>query len=343
MRYFIIVAGATFALWGNISIEAATPSPAVPSGLYFIDAHSQFDHKVDAERVISLMDHGGIHRTILSSHRRRSWEDIPAFAKEHPGRIIPAVRIKGKGYHRGRKNDFLERLSGQTNDPAFKAMAEVHIVHQGGERFHTIKIGFDDDLVQAAFGQAKEKGWPFIVHIEFESLGQDERREYIKKLAAFLNANPKHPILLIHMGQLEAGPVRELLAGHKNLHVITSHASPFFQDYSKPFITMFEEHSLKPEWKALMAAYPDRFVFALDNVFSLFWTEKLYLGKMEMWWKAVSELPASVAHAFAHGNAERLWKLKSRNSGMAPPWVAKVKLGPIKGEASERGPGGRSR
>ena len=54
-------------------------------------------------------------------------------------------------------------------------------------------------------------------------------------------------------------------------------------------------------------AHPDRFVFALDNVWPEHW-EEFYLEQMKYWRNALADLPADVAHAIAHGNAERLWK-----------------------------------
>lgn len=52
--------------------------------------------------------------------------------------------------------------------------------------------------------------------------------------------------------------------------------------------------------------HPDRFIFALDNVWGTHWKE-FYLDQMEYWRKAMNDLPHDVAHAVAHGNAERLW------------------------------------
>ena len=306
--------------------------------LYFIDAHSQLDNNVDEQRVISLMNLGGVYRTILSTHKKRPWQDIPAFADAYPGRIIPAVQIKGKGYHKGPPVKFYNRLEGQTENPSFRAMAEVLIWHDSnGGKYQEIRIDFEDDMVKSAFAKAQRKGWPFIIHIEFASLDEDGKREYMTKLEAFLEAYPNQPMLMIHMGQLEDEPVRRLLAAHKNLYFLTSHASPFYQNGGKPFISMLDGNTIKPQWKKLMIAYPERFVFALDNVFSFFWTREKYLGKMDMWWRAIEDLPTDVAHAFSHGNAERLWKLEPGRKPMYPPWQAGDKYGPLEGYARSRG------
>ena len=307
-----------------------------PPGLYFVDAHSQWDHRVDEERILSLMDHGGIYKTLLSVHLKRPWEDVVSFSKSAPDRIVPAVRIKGRGYHhKGTADDFLSRLDGQSNSPAFAAMAEVHVWHDSdGGKFQEIKIDFDDELFLASFARAKRKGWPFIIHIEFASLSSGDRDNYMKNLDRFLSANQSHPFVMIHMAQLEEPDVRRLLSAHTNLHFMTSHASKFYQRTGKPFINMIENGKFKPQWKRLVTEYPDRFIFAMDNVFSKFWMPDLYLKKMKMWWSVAADLPEQVAHAFAHGNAERLWKLSPKtDGGMMSPEIAMRKLGPVTGKS----------
>ena len=341
---------------GREAPPAPVSKPTPPSGgtvtapiqgLYFIDAHSQMDENVDEARVISLMDHAGVYRTILSNHMRRPWSDIPKFAKSRPGRIVPSVRIKGRGYHgRGSAVDFYERLSAQINSGAHRSMSEVHLWHDSdGGKYQEIKVDFEDKLVLAAFAGARKKGWPFIIHIEFASLSDGGRNSYMQKLGAFLKANPEHNFILIHMAQLEESPVRRLLDAHPNLYFMMSHASTFYQGRGKPFINMFDGHAFKPNWKKLIGERPDRFIFALDNVFSRFWTPELYLAKMELWWRALAQLPAPAAHALAHGNAERLWKLapKPADAIAMPPWIAKDKLGPVTGHSAGRMQRGRRR
>ena len=319
--------------------EPKSPPVRVTPGLYFVDAHSQMDQNVDEERVLSLMDHGGVYRTILSHHRRRNWQDVPNFAEQHPDRILPAVRIKGRGYHnRAGASAFFERLSRQVGSGLFKAMAEVHLWHDSdGGKYQEVRTEFDDYLVEAAFKEATSKGWPFIIHIEFASLSPSDRQLYLKMLDDSLPRHPDHPFVLIHMAQLEAGPVRKLLDRHRNLHFMMSHASPFYQDGGKPFINMFENGTFKAEWAALIADYPDRFIFALDNVFAGFWMPDLYLGKMDSWWRALSALPDAHAHAIAHGNAERLWRLapKPNSHQVVAPWDSFQKLGQVAGSAPE--------
>ena len=146
-----------------------------------------------------------------------------------------------------------------------------------------------------------------------------------------LPRHPDHPFVLIQLAQLEAGPVRKILDRHHNLHFMMTHASPFYQGESKPFINMFENGTFKAEWAALIADYSDRFIFALDNVFARFWMPALYLGKMDYWWRVLSALPDEHAHAITHGNAERLWRLapKPNSHQVVAPWDSLQKLGEV--------------
>ena len=313
--------------------SAIAPAGKAQGNMYFIDAHSQWDHRVDEERVLSLMNHGGVYRTLLSVHLKRPWVEVVAFGKAAPERIIPTVQIKGRGYHKGPRGKFFDRLNDQMGNDAFGAMAEVHVWHDSdGGKYQEIRIDFDDGLFLAAFNEAKRKGWPLIVHIEFASLSYEGKRGYMEKLEEFIRTNRNHPIVMIHMAQLEEPNVRRLLASHPNLHFMTSHASPFYQFGGKPFINLIDDDKFKPQWKKLILDYPDRFVFALDNVFSKFWMPDLYLDKMKMWWKVAADLPNDIAQAFAHGNAERLWKLTPRlGGGMMTPDEAMKALGPVTG------------
>jgi len=63
--------------------------------------------------------------------------------------------------------------------------------------------------------------------------------------------------------------------------------------------------------KTLFIQHPERFVFALDNVFPENWTS-FYEQQMKYWKDALAELPVEVAQLVAHGNAERLWHIIPR-------------------------------
>ena len=140
------------------------------------------------------------------------------------------------------------------------------------------------------------------------------------------------------MAQLESDSVKALLDEFPNVYFMTSHATNKGKS-GKPFINMFKYQRLTPQWKRLIVEYPEHFIFALDMVFSKMWVPRKYLKKeMSLWWKGLSELPDEVAHAVAHGNAERLWNVepKPEDVEMYPPWITKKTMGPVTGYSANR-------
>lgn len=78
--------------------------------------------------------------------------------------------------------------------------------------------------------------------------------------------------------------------------------------FKTPWTGEFSGKNIAPKWRSRMEAYPRRFILAFDNVWPANWGT-FYLKQAALWQKALAELPPDVAHAMAHGNAERLWKL----------------------------------
>jgi predicted TIM-barrel fold metal-dependent hydrolase len=315
-------------------------------GLYFVDAHSQMDQRVDEARVLSLMDHGGVYRTLLSNHRQRSPESLWDFAKRAPERIVPMLRTKGDQGGRNPASRWRSLRSAELSSGAYRGIAETLIWHQGEPELgiREVRLALDNEVVRSALDIALEHGWPFIAHIEFGSLAGEERDRYMRDLEALVARNPQLPVALIHMGQLPPDDVARLIDAHPNLYFIGSHSNPIFSriDTVKHWQNLFAGRSIASQWRPLLVAHPDRFLFALDNVFAGNWVPRRYLGQMTLWWCALSRLPAAVAHAIAHGNAERLWKLapKAADVRVLTPWAARGQLGPVAGTANGAGVGG---
>lgn len=319
--------------------RAEAPACRVLPGLYFVDAHSQMDQAVDEERVLSLMDHGGVYRTLLSNHLERPPESLRAFAKREPGRIVPMLRAKGdlggpRMFAKWQAKREAELASG-----AYRGIAEMLIWHQGVPQhgIKEIRFAIGDDYVRSALDIAKKHGWPFIAHIEFDSLSGAARKRYMRDLEAMVSDNPATPVVMIHMGQLPPAEVERLITAHPNIYFLASHSNPIIikMDHIKHWQNLFQGRRIAAKWLPVIEAHPDRFIFALDNVFAPMWTTPVYLAQMALWWCALSPLPPRVAQAIAHGNAERLWKLAPKPDAFVAldPWKASVKLGPVTGKS----------
>ncbi len=327
--------------------ESSWPACPTLDGLYFVDAHSQMDQGVDEARVLSLMDHGGVYRTLLSNHLERPPESIWAFARRASGRIVPMLRTKGdqggsNAVWRWRDQRRAELASG-----AYRGIAEMLIWHQGEPELgiREVRLDVDDELVHSAVELAHERGWPFIAHIEFGSLTGAARDRYMRDLEALVASDRRLPVVMIHMGQLPPVEIARLIAAHPNLYFTTSHSNPVFSriDTVKHWQNLFDGQLIAPRWRPLVLSHSDRFVFALDNVFAGNWVPRRYLAQMTLWWCALGRLPPEVAHAIAHGNAERLWQLSPKPVDVRAltPWAAREALGPVVGGVT-RGGRGRS-
>ena len=294
-----------------------------------IDAHSQIPFGAEKlEKVIRLMDKGGVRCIILSSKGPLTARELISFASLYPGRILPAVRTKCRAYRENDDKGFEEFLKKQVELPQFGAMAELLMYHsQKGldrERAPEVIVYPDDKRVLTAFQIAKKKNWPFIVHIEFRRTGS-LADEFMTRFEALLDKYPAHPFVLIHMGQLDHSEVQRLLKTHGNIFFITSHstyiaASPIavVTKADDPRTNMFDGKQLSPIWKQLLEKYPERFILGFDNVWPEHWGQ-YYLDQIAVWRKAFNELTPEVAHALAHGNTERLWHLQTQGQDGIEP------------------------
>ena len=282
--------------------------------LYFIDAHSQIDHKVGGvDVVLKRMGANKVKTTLLSTRGKRNWRDILDWSSEYPGKIVPLIRSKGKHYH-DNSPTYYKMVRKQIETGKFAGAAELLIFHaRKGNKASEVAIGLNDKRVSVLLVESLNQSWPVIIHIEFASLHGPEKQQYMEDLNLLLEKYPDHPFVLIHMGQLNHQQVQQLIEHHPNLYFLASHTDPVTVNNSRqPWVNIFtlSGNRFKESWKNLFVSYPDRFVFALDNVWDYHWQDS-YDEKIRYWRKALSELPKDVAHMIAHGNAERLWKLKS--------------------------------
>ena len=277
-----------------------------------IDAHSQAGKYVDLDDIIPLMNKAGVTRTLLSARRGLNWREISTFAGSNPARITASVRTKG-GVYRDNSPKYYRRLEKQLNDPNFGAMAEIMIYHAERRKRDAPErdMDFAEPQPAAAISAARSKGWPIVLHIEFQSIPGDtlQRSSFMKQFEEFLQRQDGFPVVLTSLGQLKATEAQRLLKKHKNLHLNTSRANWYaISQKSQPWTEMVSVGGLVPAWRKLVLQYPDRFILAFDNVWQEDWGW-FYINQARIWQKALQSLPSDVAHAVAHRNAERLWRL----------------------------------
>jgi predicted TIM-barrel fold metal-dependent hydrolase len=298
------------------TFEPATQRASTATEVFeipIVDAHSQITPE-NFDKIIQLMDRVGVARTILSPGVTSfkglvTPESLVSFASKYPGRIVPAVRTKARRYE-----NYYELLEKQVNMKGYGAMAEFLMYHsRKGNRAPEIVVYPDDKRVQTALRYALDRKWPFVIHIEFAAAGCPYD-EFMSKLKGLLVQYPQHPFVLIHMGQLDRVAVQQLIETHDNIYFITSSSTSAYavNPFNDRWTNMFNGRTLSTDWKQVIIKYPDRFIMGFDMVWAKQWGQ-FYLGQVKLWREAIKELPAEVAHAFTHGNAERLWHLLPSN------------------------------
>ena len=287
-------------------INSLWPTTTLADELFFIDAHSQVDHQLeDLDLIIKRMKQAGVRKTILSARSKRKPAEILEFASDYPEEIIPAVRTKS-GAYRKNKPKFYKKIDNQLDTGQYKAMVEILLYHaQKGDKAPEVIVYPDDERVQYVLTKAIVNNWPFVIHIEFASLYGNKKKRFYNEMETLLSEHRQHPFVLNHMGQMGAAEINKLIKNHTNIYFMTSHANPVITSQSnQPWINMFDGKVLAKEWRELIIKYPDRFIFALDNVWERHWRE-FYVEQMEHWRNALMDLPEGVRHKVAHGNAER--------------------------------------
>lgn len=104
-----------------------------------------------------------------------------------------------------------------------------------------------------------------------------DRDLFMEKFEGMIRQHHDHPIVLMHMGELDAEDVRRLIDQYGNIHFNTAMSNPIVVDRAdQPLVNLFEGTIMAPEWRELFIQYPDRFIQGFDNVFAGHW-RKFYL------------------------------------------------------------------
>ena len=316
-----------------LAVSAMVAHSACARGLRFIDAHAPVPATVPIDTVLSIMARAGVSRAFLASFndpqfpvgretQREHQAELIDRAARHPEQITLAIGLKRASNREGDPAT-LERIRREADSPRYGALAEVIVVHAAkGRALPEMIFDLDHRSVQEARAIALRRGWPLILHIEFghaRRMGAYER--YMRDLEGFLAGNAGLPVILSHMGQLDANEAARLIAAHRNIHFLTSNANPIVivaKGGDHPWTDLFSGDAIAPAWREVMVAHPDRFVFGVDAAISTDWGDR-YVAQVGLWRTALGKLPEPVARAIAHGNAERLWKLAAMQADAAAP------------------------
>ncbi len=246
---------------------------------------------------------------IFDTHLHYNWEPTPFYTPEEALALFRKHRVTGI-LATSRPNTgthvLMERKGGDLQVVPFIRPYRVRA---------DIQTWFGDpvifDLVEAEFKRGYYRGIG-----EFHLSGRSAETEQVKKIVDFavthdlylhahadaeaveilMRDNPRARIIWAHTGfGLSAERVAALLSAYPNLWGELSYRSGIVDGAGR----------LTPEWRALFARYPDRFLLGSDTWISERWAS---YGEIMAGYRAwLAQLPPEAAAMIAHGNARALF------------------------------------
>jgi predicted TIM-barrel fold metal-dependent hydrolase len=269
----------------------APPAAAEPYAGPLIDAHSHLPGPQALDALIAAMDRHRVGRVALLGVGGVQKDDlgwIDTAARRFPDRVIAVAPVPDP-----LAADAGKRLDALLATGRYKAAGEVH-VRQVSRK---ITRAMDAPPVLALLDACARHGVPLVIHDELTA-------DATAELERALGHNRKATIVLAHAGGGDPRALADLLARHENLWLDVSG-----MHFQRTPALATETGPLRPEWKALLVAHPDRILAGIDV-----WAPALFkpemLDRLMRWTRRVlGELPPDAAARIAHRNAERLFRL----------------------------------
>jgi predicted TIM-barrel fold metal-dependent hydrolase len=277
-----------------LAVTAVSHSPAAaePYAGPLIDAHSHLPSLAALDALIAAMDRNRVARVALLGVGGVQKDDlswIETAVKRFPDRVIAMAPVPDP-----MAADAAKRLDALLATGRFKGAGEVH-VHQVSRK---IRRAMDAPQVRAVLDSVARHGVPLVIHDELTP-------ETTAELERGLAGNRKAVVVVAHAGSGDPRALAELLGRHENLWLDISG-----MHFQRTPALATETGPLGADWKAFLAAHPDRLLAGIDV-----WAPALFkpemLDRLMRWTRRVlGELPPDAAAKIAHQNAERLFRLK---------------------------------
>jgi hypothetical protein len=280
----------------------AQGEPSVPYAGRLVDTHAHLEAStpVSADLLLSLYDAVGVRGAWLFgvpwSVATNAWE-------RYPDRVVPFL---AEGYADAlgpdssyRNPDGLDELF---RGGYVRGLGEMILRHSafrlgdsvGGGAWPAMNVAADDPALLAAYAVAGRYGAPVVVHQE---------AAYVDELERAVSASPSTTFVWAHAGHGPAATLRPLLARYPNLYADLAARTPWLGPGT---VLTRADGSLEPEWAALLAEYPDRFLIGFD-LFAVGHYRLAYIQDTVGYYRALlGRLDPATAERIGHRNAERL-------------------------------------
>ena len=331
-------------LLAGASAQAQAPEPLIDVHMHLQVGGPSRDFVGGVQSALATMDRLGIARSLLmpppiaNSNQRNNHdiEDLAFARREHPQRF---ALLGGSTLNQMLHNTAAEQVD-ETVRQKFRARA-LEIARQGAVGFGEIAalhvslpamgpqhayemVPPDHPLLLLLADISAETGLPIDLHLDLvpedmplpqplraNALNPDTLRANLDGFKRLLAHNPKAPIVWSHVGfeaLLSRPParVRALLEAFPNLYM----SFRLNRGAPHPAAALDQAGQFKPQWIALVEAFPERFMLGSDAFYE---RQGVARGSSEQGLENLRRLVESLSEParslVARGNAQRLYRL----------------------------------
>jgi hypothetical protein len=289
---FLTVFSAT--VW--LAISLPQPAPAQERKVRYVDAHSHLFEFMRADEEIAAFRKAGVGGVLIM------WPDplpLRTLADQNPGYVVPMISISADKTIL--TDDSVDRFVRARDNMGMCGFGEfaTRLLSNGNM---SDAASISDPRRQKIYDAAEAKATPVNMHI---SLAEPETIAAYEKIVA---SHPHVPFVLNH-GGLTAGPdlLGRLLAAYPNLYVeLSGRLTPPTATQARPQSALTVDGTLKPEWRAMIERFPDRFMFGMD-IQSVETVDGIG-NRVAIARKAFAALPLALEEAIAWKNISRVMK-----------------------------------
>lgn len=246
------------------AVAARTETPPPYTGV-ISDAHGHIEgRKADPDGTIAAMDRNNIDRVVVFAKSKggRSDDDVLAMQRDHSERVVTGIGFQNKGWHK-QKRGFMRDVADKAASGRFAWLGEVSFRGKIGGK---LNAPADTPLLRELMELSVETGLPITIHHNpYERDGGAWRQtgEY-GELVENLASNPKAVVVWAHWcGLAPPQTVHTLLQRLPNLHCDLAWIHK--PQASLPNRLIDKRGDLRPEWKALIEEFPNRFLVGVDS------------------------------------------------------------------------------
>lgn len=280
------------------------PTVAVAEELRIFDAHSHSARGLNLAQVIHRIQASGVTKIVLFARRQGTDEEILDLYSKHPDRVVPTVGFQNPGWLK-QSPGFLDEVEAKLKSGRFRWMGELLLRHYGVPELQAPDYDLSPEtrLFKRVLDLSARYGVPITIHHEAEPGN-------VATFRRALRHNPDAIVVWAHWcGRPTPEVARAFLEEFANLYcdLSASHPGPRYGREKNPL--MSQGRTLGAEWRAVIEAFPDRFLAGIDAV------DPSHYDHYAKWAaglrKALAELPPEIARRVAFENAERLlgkWK-----------------------------------